>query len=148
MALGLPRAITLGLLVLNFCAYMILLALAGYVMDVSINGNLSTVSDSDLTTYLAIFALVSGAVGMGSVFSGFHHVHTWTLESFTASAAIGLIALMLSWETLGLASKEINQNQYRSRTVKTLESFGIILGGTQLFYVIALRLGKAFGDFS
>ncbi|KAI5064158.1 hypothetical protein GOP47_0020828 [Adiantum capillus-veneris] len=148
MAGGLPRAATLGLLILNFCVYMILLALAGYVMNLSINGALDPVSTSEMTTYLAIFSLVAGAVGMGSVLSGLHHVHTWTLESFTASAAIAIIALLLSWEALGLASKEINENQFRGPPVKALESFAIIVGGTQLFYVIALRLGKTFGEFS
>ena len=59
------------------------------------------VSDTDSTTYLMMFALIASAAGVGAMVSGLHHAHSWTLESYAATAAVSLVALMLGLEALG-----------------------------------------------
>ena len=54
-----------------------------------------------VTRYFLVFALVAGAVGMGSMLSGLDHITTWTLESFSSSAAVSAMSLILTFEALG-----------------------------------------------
>ncbi|KAH7428874.1 hypothetical protein KP509_09G021100 [Ceratopteris richardii] len=143
------RLVTWVLLVLNLCLYVIVAALAGWVLNIMISGNLQSVTAAFMATAdLIIFSLISAAAGLGSAIMGFHHMHAWSLESFSATAAAAGVALLLSLEALGIASKEITVGLYRHANLKALEALAITAGTTQLFYVVILQVAKVRGEFS
>jgi hypothetical protein len=55
----------------------------------------------NVTKSFLVFALVAGAVGMGSMLAGLDHIMTWTLESYCSSAAVAAMSLILTFEALG-----------------------------------------------
>ncbi|KAI5070225.1 hypothetical protein GOP47_0014568 [Adiantum capillus-veneris] len=148
--MALSRPVTLALLILNSMLYLIIMALAGWLVSAIVDPDidfLNTVSRSGETLYLMTLSLISGAAGLGSSVCGFHLLHSSSTGSYNACLGVGLVAAILTLEILGLSSKAIHVGLFRSSLVKSLESLSIIASSTQIFYVISLIVGKKFGDF-
>ncbi|KAI5076020.1 hypothetical protein GOP47_0008085 [Adiantum capillus-veneris] len=144
------RAMITPLAVLNFCMYMIILGIAGWAlnrtMDLSpaAGGNVGATAafatgfGNRATLFLVLFALIAGVTGIASAIAGIVHAGLWRAESLATAAATALVAWLLTLLAFGLACKEIHTSG-RDRRLITLESFVIILAGTQLIYLIFLH---------
>ncbi|GJM97332.1 hypothetical protein PR202_ga14252 [Eleusine coracana subsp. coracana] len=73
--------------------------------------------------------------------AGIHHVRSWRGDSLATSAASALIAWAITALAFGLACKEIHIGGHRGWRLRVLEAFVIILGITQLIYVLMLHMG-------
>ncbi|KAH7307650.1 hypothetical protein KP509_22G070800 [Ceratopteris richardii] len=144
------RSVTLSLLVLNAMLYIVIMALAGYVVQMIVDPSINfvgTVSMSGETIYLMTLSLIAGAAGLASALCGFHIMQHSSTGCFNVCLGVAMVAAVLTLEILGLSSKAIHRGLFRNNQVKALESLSIIAGSTQIFYVISLALGKKVGDF-
>jgi len=143
------------MLVLNLCMYLIVCGTAGWAINEAIERNIITSVEIPLpnpfwpvyfpmgnaaTGFMIIFALIAGVVGAGSCLSGLHHVMLWTDHSLASAASAAMTAWALTLLAMGLACKEIHLHGRNSR-LKTVESFVIILSGTQFFYIVLIHSG-------
>lgn len=158
MAFGLVKSSASFLILLNFCMYVIVAAIAGWALNKAIDHDYITGPGAasipvgysfkpldfsignEATGFLVIFALLAGAVGAGSCLSGLHHLRVWTAESLASSASAAMTAWAITLIAMGLACKEIHVHG-RSPKLITLESFLIILSGTQLLYIMLIHAG-------
>jgi hypothetical protein len=101
----------------------------------------SDVGGNGATFYFLVFAILSGVVGAASKLAGIHHVRSWRGDSLSTSAASALIAWAITALAFGLACKEIHIGGHRGWRLRVLEAFVIILGVTQLLYVLMLHMG-------
>jgi len=149
------------LLLLNFCMYAVVCAIAGWALNNALDHTYSTgpgralpVGFSPLyfpmgnepTGFMIIFALIAGVVGAASCLSGLHHLWVWTAESLASNAASAMTAWALTLLALGLACKEIHIGGRNTKLI-TLESFLIILCGTKLFYILFIHGGFFGGNY-
>jgi len=149
------------LLLLNFCMYAVVCAIAGWALNNALDHTYSTgpgralpVGFSPLyfpmgnepTGFMIIFALIAGVVGAASCLSGLHHLRVWTAESLASNAASAMTAWALTLLALGLACKEIHIGGRNTKLI-TLESFLIILCGTKLFYILFIHGGFFGGNY-
>ncbi|CAK9204123.1 unnamed protein product [Sphagnum jensenii] len=147
MAFGLGRALTTHLAVLNFILYLISACLAGWALNRYIDSGSSGVFGyssgigNGATGYFLLFALIASVVGLASVLAGAHHLTVWRTDSIAASHAAAVIAWLLTLLAFGLACKEIHIGGSRSKRLKTLEAFIIILAFFQLLYLLSLHAG-------
>ncbi|CAK9218845.1 unnamed protein product [Sphagnum troendelagicum] len=146
MALGVGRSLTLPLLVLNFCLYLIAACLAGWALNHNIDHSVGSsyyVGNRATNFYLPL-VLVACMVGLASCFAGIHHLRVWRSESLAGAGTAALIAWLLTLLALGLACKEIHIDHHRSIRLRVLEAFTIILAFTQLLYLLSLHAGLLF----
>ncbi|CAM6030510.1 unnamed protein product [Sphagnum balticum] len=159
MAFGVGRALTTPLAVLNFILYLISACLAGWALNRYIDSGSSGVFGyssgigmhacmlscfslgNGATGYFLLFALIASVVGLASVLAGAHHLTVWRTDTLAASHAAAVIAWLLTLLAFGLACKEIHIGGYRSKRLKTLEAFMIILAFFQLLYLLSLHAG-------
>jgi len=150
------------LLLLNFCMYVIVASIAGWALNKALNhhnyltgpgGSLPMGFSpvyfpigNEATGFMTIFALIAAVVGAGSSLSGLHHLRVWTAESLASSASSAMTAWALTLLAMGLACKEIHIGGRNSKLI-TLESFLIILSGTQLFYILVIHGGYFGGNY-
>eukprot|EP00250_Pteridium_aquilinum_P018402 c24071_g1_i1 orf=117-560(+) len=139
MALGrfLDRAMVGPILLLNFILYVIVLAIAGWGIDATIEATL--INSNEASSNFIIFTLIAGVVGLASILGGLHLVRNWRAETnVSANASSALIAWFLLLLAFGLACKEI-QMGHTNTNLKFMEGFVIILTVTQGAYVILLH---------
>ncbi|EEF52047.1 membrane protein PM19L [Ricinus communis] len=145
------------LLVLNFCMYLVALGICAWAVNIAIDYYAFDViiePGSDFPPHLSplyfpmgnaatglfvVFALIAGAVGAGSAFAGFNHIRHWNADSLQPAASVAAIAWILTLLAMGFGCKEIELRTMRNGCLKTLESFMIILGATQLMYMGAIH---------
>uniref|UniRef100_A0A0C9S841 TSA: Wollemia nobilis Ref_Wollemi_Transcript_6001_1318 transcribed RNA sequence n=1 Tax=Wollemia nobilis TaxID=56998 RepID=A0A0C9S841_9CONI len=156
MAFKVVKSVTGFLLFLNFCMYVIVAAIAGWALNKALNHHylmgaggvpvgfmFSPVAfpmGNAATGFLVIFALIAGVVGAGSCLSGLHHIRVWTAESLASSASSAMTSWALTLLAMGLACKEIHIGGRSSKLI-ALESFLIILAGTELLYIMLIHGG-------
>lgn len=161
MALGVVKSAVGFLLLLNFCMYVIVAAIAGWVLNNALDHTFSIGRVRDLpveyspvyfpmgneaTGFVIIFALIAAAVGAASCLSGLHHLRVWTAQSLASNAASAMTAWSLTLLALGLACKEIHIGGRNTKLI-TLESFLFILCGTKLFYILFIHGGFFGGNY-
>ncbi|MCL7050039.1 hypothetical protein MKW94_002243 [Papaver nudicaule] len=93
------------------------------------------------TGFFVIFSLVAGLVGMATSVSGINNILQWTRPNLHSAATFSIISWSLTLLAMGLACKEINIGDDRGSNLRALETFTIILSGTQLFCAGALHAG-------
>ncbi|KAH8938962.1 hypothetical protein BDL97_15G011400 [Sphagnum fallax] len=143
MAFGIGRGLTTPLLVINFILYLIAAALAGWALNRDIdssNGTAYSVGNAATQWFLPL-ALIASVVGLASVLTGVHHVRVYRTDSLSAAHAASLIAWLLTLLAMGLAAKEIHIGGPRTKRLKTLEAFIIILAFFELLYLLSLHAG-------
>lgn len=149
------------LLLLNFCMYVIVAAIAGWSLNNALDHAYSTGPGralpvgyspayfrmgNEATGFVIIFALIAGVVGAASCLAGIHHLRVWTAHSLASHAASAVTAWALTLLALGLACKEIHIGGRNTKLI-TLESFLIILCGTKLFYIVFTHGGFFGGNY-
>ncbi|TVU44254.1 hypothetical protein EJB05_03690 [Eragrostis curvula] len=140
---GIGRTMIAPLLVLNLIMYIVVIGFASWNLNHFINGqtNYPGVAGNGATFYFLVFAILAGVVGAASKLAGIHHVRSWHGNSLATSAASALIAWAITALAFGLACKEIHIGGHRGWRLRVLEAFVIILGVTQLLYVLMLHTG-------
>lgn len=150
MAFALGKGLTAPLMLVNFCLYFIAACLAGSILNRNLDANIGRSNDIQIgNTVTVVFipiALIASMVGLASVLAGAHHLRLWRSESLAAAAATSLIAWMLTLLAMGIACKEIHTGYGRSKRLKTLEAFMIILALFELLYLLALQAGSVLSD--
>ncbi|CAK9212816.1 unnamed protein product [Sphagnum troendelagicum] len=139
MAFGVGRALTAPLVVINFILYLISIILAGWAINKSIEGKY--IGGNTATQYFLPLAIIAAVVGLASILAGIYHLRVYRTDSLSAAHASALIAWLLILLGMGLAAKEIHVGGYRSKKLKTLEAFTIILSFFQLLYLLSLHSG-------
>ncbi|KAG0562519.1 hypothetical protein KC19_9G152700 [Ceratodon purpureus] len=146
MAFGIGKGLTVPLMVINFCLYFIAACLAGSILNRNLDANIGRNDDPPIgnvvTPVFIPIVLVACMAGLASVFAGAHHVRIWRTESLAAAAATSLIAWLLTLLAMGLACKEIHTRYGRSKRLKTVEAFMIILSLFELLYLLATHAGS------
>ncbi|OAY64621.1 hypothetical protein ACMD2_01944 [Ananas comosus] len=99
------------------------------------------VAGNGATFYFLVFAILAGVVGVVSKLAGVNHVRAWRNDSLAAAAASSIIAWAITALALGLAIKEIHMGGHRGWRLRVLEGAIIILGLTQLIYVLLIHAG-------
>jgi len=150
MAFGIGRGLTAPLMVINFCLYFIAACLAGSILNRNLDANAGQNSNLPIgnvvTPVFIPIVLIACMAGLASVFAGAHHVRVWRTESLAAAAATSLIAWLLTLLAMGLACKEIHTRYGRSKRLKTVEAFMIILSLFELLYSLATHAGSVTGE--
>lgn len=148
MAFGIGKGTTLPLLLVNFALYFISAALAGSILNRNLDSNAhlnNEVPIGNVATVAFIpIALIASVVGLASVLAGVYHVRFWRPDSLAAASATSLIAWLLTLLAMGLACKEIHTGYGRSKRLKALEAFIIILSLFELLYFLTLHAGSSF----
>ncbi|XP_062150551.1 membrane protein PM19L-like [Alnus glutinosa] len=131
------------LLVTNLVAYLIVLGLAGWSLDKYINGeqNHPHLGGNPSTSFMLIFALMAGVVGVCSVLSGQVHLRAWRSDSLVGASSLAVISWAITAIAFGLACKEIILGGHRGKRLRTLETFIFISLMSQLLYVGILHAG-------
>eukprot|EP00250_Pteridium_aquilinum_P018403 c24071_g1_i2 orf=264-707(+) len=133
----LDRALIGPILLFNFVLYIIVLGIAGWALDSSIEATL--IGTNGASTNFILFTLIAGVVGLASILGGLHLVRNWRAETnVSANASSALIAWFLLLLAFGLACKEIHMG-LTNTNLKFMEGFVIILTVTQGAYVILLH---------
>ncbi|MCO5603781.1 hypothetical protein L7F22_057933 [Adiantum nelumboides] len=134
------RALVGPILVVNFVLYVIVLGIAGWALDSTMEA--IPFGFNAATSYFVIFTLIAGMVGLASIFGGLHLIKDWREDTnVSANMSSALIAWFLLLLAFGLACKEIHIGG-RGTTLQFLEAFVIILVVTHGLYVILLH-GRA-----
>ncbi|GAB2287629.1 hypothetical protein Dimus_022000 [Dionaea muscipula] len=143
------------LLLLNFCMYVIVLAISAWAVNRAIDHGFIIGPGLQLpahfspiyfpignaaTGFFVIFSLIAGVVGVASSIAGVSHLRSWSAESTPAAATAAIISWSLTLLAMGFACKEIELD-YRNARLRTLEAFTIILSATQLLYIATIHGG-------
>ncbi|KAK8934678.1 hypothetical protein KSP39_PZI014541 [Platanthera zijinensis] len=139
---ALGRIMLAPLLFLNLAMYIIVLGFASWCLNHFINGQTQNgVAGNGATFYFLVFAILAGVVGVASKLAGANHLRAYRTDSLGSAASSAVIAWAITALAFGLACKEIHVGGYRGWRLRVLEAFVIILGFTQLLYVLALHAG-------
>ncbi|KAH7307651.1 hypothetical protein KP509_22G070800 [Ceratopteris richardii] len=120
------RSVTLSLLVLNAMLYIVIMALAGYVVQMIVDPSINfvgTVSMSGETIYLMTLSLIAGAAGLASALCGFHIMQHSSTGCFNVCLGVAMVAAVLTLEILGLSSKAIHRGLFRNNQVVRVYNF-------------------------
>jgi hypothetical protein len=151
MAFGIGRRVSAPLLGLNYALYLITACIAGWTLNHNIDASVSTKHGSYIgnaaTFYFLPIVLLASVVGLASTLVGFHHLRVWRTDSLAAAAAASLIAWLITLLAFGLACKEIHIGGHRSRKLKVVEAFTVILAVFELLYLISLHAGILGGEY-
>ncbi|KAJ3694820.1 hypothetical protein LUZ60_000197 [Juncus effusus] len=129
------------LVILNFVMFIIVLGLAGWLLDKFIDWETRHhYRGNSVPGYFLIFSLMTGAVGGCTTLAGFVHWKAWRSESLAAAISSALISWSITVISFGLACKQFTFPN-RGKKLKTLEAFIIILTFTQLIYLFLLYAG-------
>ncbi|KAL3527062.1 hypothetical protein ACH5RR_011718 [Cinchona calisaya] len=102
MAVGRGGKILMGpLLSVNFVVHLIVLGLAGWSLDKYIDGEQDHphLGGNTSTSFLLVFALIGGVIGLCSLFAGLLHLQAWKSESLASASSSSFIA----WTITALA---------------------------------------------
>ncbi|KAF0926441.1 hypothetical protein E2562_024163 [Oryza meyeriana var. granulata] len=155
MATGGPNSLSSGLLFLNLILYVIVAVIAGWAINYSIDESFNSLQGVSppvrlfpiyfpignlATGFFVIFALLTGVVGVSTSLTGLHDVSQGYPASMMSAAAASLVTWTLTLLAMGLACKEISIG-WRPPSLRALETFTIILAGTQLLCAGSLHAG-------
>ncbi|KAG8085493.1 hypothetical protein GUJ93_ZPchr0010g10540 [Zizania palustris] len=155
MASGGSKSVASGLLFLNLVLYAVVAIIAGWAINYSIDESESSLKGVSppvrlfpiyfpignlATGFFAIFALLTGVVGISTSITGLHDVSQGYPASMMSAAAASVVTWTLTLLAMGLACKEISGG-WRPPSLRALESFTIILALTQLLCVGSLHAG-------
>ncbi|KAG0622964.1 hypothetical protein M758_3G137400 [Ceratodon purpureus] len=149
MAFGIGRGISTPLLALNFSMYVITASIAGWALNKNIDSSAGAGGyvGNAATFYFLPMVLIASVVGLASTLAGIHHLRVWRTESLAAAASAALIAWTLTLLAFGVACKEIHIGGSRSRKLKVVEAFIIVLALFELLYLLSLHAGVLGSDF-
>ncbi|KAF3443905.1 hypothetical protein FNV43_RR13595 [Rhamnella rubrinervis] len=131
------------LLVVNLVEYVIVLGLAGWSIDKYIDGeqNHPHLGGNPSTSFMLVFALLAGVVGVCSLLSGLIHLRAWRSDSLASAASLSALSWVITAIAFGFVCKEIILGGHRGKRLKTLETFIVILLLSQFLYVLVLHAG-------
>ncbi|KAG5588280.1 hypothetical protein H5410_048714 [Solanum commersonii] len=143
MARAVGRSLAGPLLFLNLLMYLIVLGFASWCLNRFINGqtNHPSFGGNGATMFFLIFAILASVLGIISKLLGANHLRAWRNDSLAAAGSSALIAWAVTALAFGLACKEINIGGWRGWRLRVLEGFIIVLGITELLYVLMLHSG-------
>ncbi|BBN04427.1 hypothetical protein MPTK1_3g04500 [Marchantia polymorpha subsp. ruderalis] len=133
----LGRILASPLLFLNLLLSIIVLGLAGWMLDRDISRG--SFGGNRVTPWLSIFSLIAGMTSLASIMAGLHHIRLWKPDTGAAAQATSWISWFLLVLAFCLAWKEIRVGGRGTRH-KVLEAFVIILTITKFLYTVALYL--------
>jgi hypothetical protein len=116
-------------------------------IDASVSTKHGSYIGNAATFYFLPIVLLASVVGLASTLVGFHHLRVWRTDSLAAAAAASLIAWLITLLAFGLACKEIHIGGHRSRKLKVVEAFTVILAVFELLYLISLHAGILGGEY-
>ncbi|KAG8369769.1 hypothetical protein BUALT_Bualt14G0048100 [Buddleja alternifolia] len=149
------RNVAAPLLFLNLVMYFIVLGFASWCLNRYINGQTGhpSMGGNGATGHFLTFSILAAVLGIVSKIAGGSHLRAWRNDSLAAAGSSSIIAWAVTALAFGLACKEINIGGWRGWRLRVLEAFVIILGVTQLLYVLLLhagifssRYGPGYGD--
>ncbi|OIT29981.1 PREDICTED: uncharacterized protein LOC109210621 [Nicotiana attenuata] len=143
MARTVARSVAAPLLFLNLVMYFIVLGFASWCLNRYINGqtNHPSFGGNGATMFFLVFAILAAVLGIISKFMGGNHLRVWRNDSLAAAGSSAIVAWAVTALAVGLACKEINIGGWRGWRLRVLEGFVIVLGFTQLLYVLMLHAG-------
>ncbi|MBO8589688.1 hypothetical protein INN88_13880 [Staphylococcus aureus] len=143
MAPIIGRNIAAPLLFLNLAMYIVVVGFASWNLNKFINGqtHYPGVAGNGATMYFLIFSILAGVLGVASKFPGANHLRAWRNDSLAAAGSSALVAWAVTALAFGLACKEIDKVGHREWRLRVLEGFIIVLGVTELVYVLLLHAG-------
>ncbi|XAR71350.1 hypothetical protein NMG60_11028566 [Bertholletia excelsa] len=144
MALGMVGRSLMGpLLMVNFVVNLILLGLASWSLDKYINGdrNHPHLGGNPSTSFVLVFALLAGVVGVCSVLAGILHHRAWRTDSLAGATSPGIVSWAITVLAFGVVCKEIIMGGHRGKRLQTLEAFIAISMVSQLLYLLLLHAG-------
>ncbi|GLJ44509.1 hypothetical protein SUGI_0934320 [Cryptomeria japonica] len=136
MGLGIVKSLAGFLLLLNFCMYVTVAAIAGWALNKAIDHHYVTGPKSDVPVGFSSCPL---SFPIGNEATGF-------MVIFSLIAGVAGAAWALTLLAMGLACKEIYLHG-RSPQLIALEAFVIILSATKLFYMMAIYIGFFAGNY-
>lgn len=137
------RGLVSVLLVTNLVIYLIILGLAGWSLDKYIDGeqNHPHLGGNPSTSFMLVFALIAGVIGVCSVQAGLMHFRAWRSDSLAGAASSATIAWVIMALAFGLVCKEIILGGHRGKRLQTLEAFIAISVLAQFMYLVLLHAG-------
>jgi hypothetical protein len=117
---------------------IIVIGLAGNIMDRLFNGNAPGVNGVTFT--FVIITLVAAMLTVAAIISGVTHSHHYSSGSVGSAYTTALIAWVATLLAFGFACKEIDMGNTGSRE-KALEAFVFILAFFETLYVFLLHAG-------
>ncbi|KAL3507470.1 hypothetical protein ACH5RR_032852 [Cinchona calisaya] len=143
MARTVGRNLAAPLLFLNLIMYFIVLGFASWCLNRYINGqtNHPSFGGNGATPFLLTFAILAAVLGIASKLAGGSHLKAWRSDSLAAAGSSSLVAWAVTALAFGIACKEINIGGWRGWRLRVLEGFIIVLGFTQLLYVLLIHAG-------
>ncbi|XP_009763237.1 membrane protein PM19L-like [Nicotiana sylvestris] len=143
MARTVARTLAAPLLFINLVMYLIVLGFASWCLNRFINGqtNHPSFGGNGATMFFLVFAILAAVLGIISKLIGAKHLRAWRNDSLAAAGSSAVIAWAVTALAFGLACKEINIGGWRGWRLRVLEGFVIVLGVTQLLYVLMLHAG-------
>ncbi|KAK4482502.1 hypothetical protein RD792_009661 [Penstemon davidsonii] len=93
------------------------------------------------TGFFLTFAILAAVLGIVSKIAGGSHLRAWRNDSLAAAGSSSIIAWAVTALAFGLACKQISVGGWRGWRLRVVEAFVIILGLTQLLYVLLLHAG-------
>ncbi|CAN1144852.1 Membrane protein PM19L [Linum perenne] len=137
------RNMAAPLMFLNLVMYAIVLGFASWCLNRYINGQTyhPSFGGNGATGFFLTFATLAGVLGIVSKLAGGNHIRTWRNDSLAAAASTAILAWAVTALAFGLACKQIHIGGHRGWRLRVLEAFIIILGITQLLYVLLLHAG-------
>ncbi|KAL5701653.1 hypothetical protein ACHQM5_026968 [Ranunculus cassubicifolius] len=155
MAAGAAKSLAFTLLALNLVLYIIVSIIAGWALNYGLDNTPQTVAQmstpahlfplyfpigNSATAFFIIFSLIAGLVGIATSLAGINNIIQWTVPNLLSAASNSIATWALTLLAMGLACKEINIGG-RDGQLRALETFTIILSGTQLFCMGAIQAG-------
>ncbi|KAJ0098382.1 hypothetical protein Patl1_21478 [Pistacia atlantica] len=144
MAIGrVGKSLVSHLLIVNSVANLIILGLAGWSLDKYIDGeqNHPHLGGNTSTSFMLMFGLICGVIGVCSVITGLLQLRSWTTDSLAAAISQAIISCSITALAFGLVCKEIILGGRRGKRLQTLEAFIIISLLSQLLYLGLLHAG-------
>ncbi|KAL3812401.1 hypothetical protein ACJIZ3_013669 [Penstemon smallii] len=143
MARPVARTLAAPLLFMNLLMYFIVLGFASWCLNRYINGQTGhpSMGGNGATPYFLTFAILAAVLGIVSKIAGGSHLRAWRSDSLAAAGSSSILAWAVTALAFGLACKEINIGGWRGWRLRVIEAFVIILGVTQLLYVLLLHAG-------
>lgn len=117
---------------------LIVIALAGYVIDKSYDGGVR--GANGVSFDFAMISLIAGMFVLAQIFSGISHYKHFSSGSVGSASTTALLAWLFTLLAFGWACKEIDVGHTGSRE-QALEAFVFILAFFETIYVLLLHAG-------
>ncbi|KAG9137493.1 hypothetical protein Leryth_016791 [Lithospermum erythrorhizon] len=143
MARTVGRNVAAPLLFLNLVMWAIVLGFSSWCLNRYINGTTGhpSMGGNGATSFFLIFTILAAVLGIASKFAGGNHLRAWRSDSLAAAGSSAIVAWAVTALAVGLACKHINIGGWRGWRLRILEGFIIVLGFTELLYVLLIHAG-------